>query len=35
MLVGRALRAEADQQLDRDVANALADMVESGWVPGG
>jgi HD-GYP domain-containing protein (c-di-GMP phosphodiesterase class II) len=35
LLVGRALRAESDQRLDRDVANALADMVESGWVPGG
>lgn len=34
LVVARALRAESGQQLDRDVAYALAEMVESGWVPG-
>jgi len=35
LVVGRMLRAASDEHLDRDVANALADMVESGWTPGG
>jgi putative nucleotidyltransferase with HDIG domain len=33
--LARLLRAEIGTQLDRDIASALAAMVESGWEPGG
>lgn len=34
-LIARLLRAEIGTQLDREIANTLAEMVESGWTPGG